>query len=301
MIDLLFPMFAGICVTTQNSMNALLTPYTGPIGVSVLGFLVQSLLVSLYQLIRERKLPSLKAVPRVCWLSGLLATINLGVIAICVTIMGSAVTTCCSVAGQVIMSAFVDHFGLFGTARHRFSAKRIPGFVLILAGVLSLNLLGNSDVGNAPFLLLIAAVLMGAIAIVVRSLNHRASQIFGSPIAGGFINSVGGLIASLILFLGILVIVPTVGGIRPDTASMLKFPPWLLVAGVFGTGSLFCNILAYRKLNILYATVFMLIAQVATGIVMDIFVFHTLSAGKLAGIAIILCGVLIDKLLTKNG
>lgn len=70
-------------------------------------------------------------------------------------------------------------------------------------------------------------------------------------------------------------------------------------AGAFGTGSLILNILAYRKENIFYATIFMLLGQVTTGILMDIYMFHALSVGKCIGIAIILAGVLFDKILGK--
>ena len=50
------------------------------------------------------------------------------------------VTTCLSVAGQLVISAVIDHYGMFHVPKVPFSARRIPCFMLILAGILLLNL-----------------------------------------------------------------------------------------------------------------------------------------------------------------
>ena len=44
----------------------------------------------------------------------------------------------------------------------------------------------------------------------------------------------------------------------------------------------------------------MLIGQICAGVVIDLLVFHALTWGKAIGIAMIVLGVLIDKLITHN-
>ena len=293
MPSILFAMLAGIAVTVQNSLNGLMNPFIGAMGTSLVGFSIQLILLLLYQACVVRRRLSLKRVPLAYYSSGLIAVIVVGTIGFCVSRMGSAVTTCCSVAGQILMSALVDHFGLFGSPRHRFTKNRVGGFALILAGVLSINLVGGSSTGRAPLSLLLLALLLGCGAIVVRTLNHKSTQATGSMIGGGVVNSMSAAFFSLILFLATT-------GFHPDLSAFTAFPPAYYSAGLFGGACLLLNIAAYERQNVFYATVFMLIGQVATGIVADLLVFHSLSAGKCVGIAIVLAGVLMDKQRTRN-
>ena len=289
MSSIIYAVLAGITVTAQNSLNGLMNPYIGAMGTSVVVFILQLILLCLYQTCIVRRRVALRNVPVAYYSSGLIAVIVVGTIGFCVSRMGSAVTTCCSVAGQIVMSALVDHFGLFGAAKHRFTGTRLAGFALILAGVLVINLTGGGATGEAPLPLLFLAVLLGCGAIVVRTLNHKASQATGSMIGGGIVNSLSGAFFGLLLFL-------VTTSFRPDLSAFAAFPPAYYASGLFGGACLLLNIAAYAKQNIFYATIFMLIGQVAAGVVADLFIFHALSAGKCVGMLIILSGVLLDKL-----
>ena len=290
---LIFAVLAGISVTMQNSLNGLINPYLGAMGASFIGFAIQLTLLVIFQLAKEHRMVSLKNVPFYYYSSGIISSIVVGLIGFCVARMGSAVTTCCSVAGQIVMSALVDHFGLFATKKNPFSKKRVPGFVMILLGVLAINLIGGTQNGEASLHFLLLAMVLGSCAIVVRTLNYKSTQAAGSSIGGGFVNSISGTVAGGIFFI-------VASGFRPDLSAFLQVPLPYYLAGAFGTGCLLCNIAAYKKQNVFYATIFMLIGQVATGILMDVLVFHTLSAGKCIGILIVLTGVLLDKLMTRN-
>lgn len=291
MISIFFAVLAGLFLTMQSSLNGLLTPYLGAMGASFAGFTVQLVLLLLYQLIRERKPVGLRKVPFVYYTGGFIAAINVAVLANCVSVLGSAVVSCCSVAGQIIMSAIADHFGLFGAEKNRFRVRRIPGFLLILGGVLAMNLIGGSGSESVSPLHLFLAVLMGVCAIIIRSMNHKAADICGSTIGGGIVNSAGGMVFAFVLLLFMT-------RFRPDFPAYITVPPYLYLAGACGTACLLCNILAYKKINVFYATIFMLIGQVTTGIVMDVLVFKALSTGKIIGIVIVTAGIFLDKFLS---
>lgn len=293
MASLLFAVSAGITLTVQGSLNGMLTTYIGALGTSVLGFLIQSILLVAYQLTKKRGMTILKKVPPLYYISGVLATFPVAVTGICVARMGSSVTTCCSVAGQILLSAIVDHFGLFGNRRNRFSAKRLPGFLLILLGVLSINLIGGDGTGDASIGFLLIAMGIGACSIVIRTINYRVTKVTGSVLGGGLVNSLSGMIFGVILYLLTV-------SFKPDMTAFAAAPAFCYLGGVFGTACLLCNIMAYKTEHIFYSTIFMLIGQIVTGILMDIFLFHSLSTGKCIGIVIVLTGVLLDKLLTRE-
>ena len=147
MLYILFAICAGAATTLQNSINGLMTPIIGSMCVSCINFTVQAILILGYLAIFQRRLPAVRRVPLPYYASGILATIVVGLIGMCVSRMSSAVTTCCSVAGQILMSALIDHFGLFGAQRVRFHLSRAPGFLCILAGVLCINLIGQICAG----------------------------------------------------------------------------------------------------------------------------------------------------------
>ena len=293
MIYVLFAILAGITVTLQNSINGLMAPVVGAIGASFLSFATQATLIFAYLTLIQHRLPSIRKARFPESLSGPLAMVVVGLIGVCVSRMGSAVTTCCSVAGQIIMSAVIDHFGLFNAQTMRFRPRRIPGFILILTGVLSINLVGASDSARTPLLMLLLSVLLGCCAVIVRTLNVKISDSVGSVIDGAFVNSFGGSLSGLILFF-------VISGFHPDFSAYLTVPAYYFTAGVFGLACLLLNIFAYKKLDTFYATIFMLIGQIGTGILIDLFFFHSLSFAKGVGILLIILGIVIDKAVTRS-
>ena len=129
--------------------------------------------------------------------------------------------------------------------------------------------------------------------MVVRTLNVKISDSVGSAIDGGFVTSFGGSLGGLLLFIAL-------SGFHPNFSAYLTVPAYYYTAGVFGLACLLLNIFAYKKLDTFYATIFMLIGQIATGILIDLLFFHSLSFGKGLGILLIILGIVIDKLVTRN-
>ena len=293
MIYVLFAIFAGITVTLQNSINGLMAPVVGAIGASFLSFTTQATLIFAYLTLIQHRLPSIRRARFPEALSGPLAMVVVGLIGVCVSRMGSAVTTCCSVAGQIIISAVIDHFGLFNAQIMRFKSRRIPGFILILVGVLSINLVGASDSARTPLPMLLLAILLGCCAVIVRTLNVKISDSVGSAIDGAFVNSFGGSLGGLLLFIAL-------SGFHPNFSAYLTVPAYYYTAGVFGLICLLLNIFAYKKLDTFYATIFMLIGQIGTGILIDLLFFHSLSFSKGVGIVLIILGIVIDKVVTRS-
>lgn len=293
MLSIPFAVFSGITLTLQNGLSGLMTPYTGAMGASLAGFTVQLVLLVSYQLIREHRVSPIGKVPLGYYAGGLVAGLVVAGNGFFVSVMGSAVTACCSVVGQILMSALVDHFALFGKEKNRFSVKRIPGFLLMITGVLLINLIGGSDMGSPKLIYLLLALCVGFCSVVIRSVNYKVGNILGSTIGSGIVNSIGGLISAFVLFF-------VIGGFKPDFSGFATVPFPCYFAGMFGVLCMLLNIIAYRKTNVFYATIFMLIGQVSASIILDVFVFRSLSVGKCAGIAVVAVGVMLDKALDKQ-
>ena len=133
-------LLAGILQSAMMSFNGLLAESVSLWGVSFIVHFSGGLLLVLYILLVVREKITLRGMPWSLYSAGFFGVLLVSVSSWCVGILGAAVTTCLSVAGQLFISAVIDHYGLFHVPRVPFSIKRIPCFLMILAGIILLNL-----------------------------------------------------------------------------------------------------------------------------------------------------------------
>ena len=133
-------LLAGILQSAMMSFNGLLAESVSLWGVSFIVHFSGGLLLVLYILLVVREKITLRGMPWYLYSAGFFGVLLVSVSSWCVGILGAAVTTCLSVAGQLFISAAIDHYGLFHVPRVPFSIKRIPCFLMILAGIILLNL-----------------------------------------------------------------------------------------------------------------------------------------------------------------
>ncbi len=133
-------LLAGILQSAMMSFNGLLAESVSLWGVSLVVHASGGILLILYILLAVQKKVTLRGMPWYLYSAGFFGVLLVSVSSWCVGILGAAVTTCLSVAGQLYMSAVIDHYGMFHVPKVPFSPKRIPCFLMILAGILLLNL-----------------------------------------------------------------------------------------------------------------------------------------------------------------
>lgn len=133
-------LLAGILQSAMMSFNGLLAESVSLWGVSLVVHASGGILLILYILLAVRKKVTLRGMPWYLYSAGFFGVLLVSVSSWCVGILGAAITTCLSVAGQLCMSAVIDHYGMFHVPKVPFSPKRIPCFLMILAGILLLNL-----------------------------------------------------------------------------------------------------------------------------------------------------------------
>ena len=133
-------LIAGILQSAMMSFNGMLSESIGLFGVSLVVHVSGGILLVLYILIFIREKITLKGMPWHLYSAGFFGVLLVSVSSYCVGILGAAATTCLSVAGQLFISAVIDHYGWFHVPKVPFSPKRIPCFLMILAGIILLNL-----------------------------------------------------------------------------------------------------------------------------------------------------------------
>ena len=135
-------LFSGMIISMANVMSGLLTAKTGLLAVSFWVHLTGTILAFFLYLRDQRKasiwLHVLKTDPT-AYLGGFFGVFATMIIAYSVMHIGAFVLTLLLIATQLILSVFVDHFGLFGFARSPLTKQKVFSICMILGGVVMLS------------------------------------------------------------------------------------------------------------------------------------------------------------------
>jgi transporter family-2 protein len=130
---------AGRAAPTQVAINSQLRQVVGgPVLAAAISFLVGTVVLFAATAIISFSVPDLGPTISAPWwmyLGGLLGAFYVCASIILTPRLGVATTIGLFLAGQVIASMVIDHFGLFGTPVQEASIPRILGALLIIVGV----------------------------------------------------------------------------------------------------------------------------------------------------------------------
>jgi len=136
---LLLALVAGAMMPTQAAINNKLAGYVAsPISAAFISFLVGTAGLFVYLLATGTSLNSLvniKDAPPVAWIGGLLGAFFVASTVILAPRIGVAMTFSLIVAGQMLITLVLDHFGFLGLPVKEISLPRVGGILLIVAGV----------------------------------------------------------------------------------------------------------------------------------------------------------------------
>lgn len=288
---------AGMMISFQSSCNGLLFPFLGVLGVGFVSLLLNSAGNFVLQLATTRRLPDFKKTPVQVIFAGIFAVFSLGLTGFCVDKLGTAVTVCLSVSGQLFMSAIVDHFGFFGTEKIPIRATKIPVFLCILAGILIINFAGAPSFSSVPnklilFFCLLLALLAGFITIIARMFTYETTKYMGKFGGGCMSCLTGAVIAILLMFV--------LSGFHLSFDVYWKVPPIGYLTGPLGTISCFFSNIAYDRIKIFFATICLLVGQIAAGILADLILLGSFQPGKIIGITVVCIGIFLDKKISAS-
>ena len=137
---LLVCLVAGALMPLQAGVNAQLARWVGhPVTASLVSFAVGTLVLFAYSAAARPELPgfgSLAAAPWWVWAGGLFGAVFVTAAAAFAPRLGAATFISVTIAGQVLVSVLLDHFGAVGFAERPVTPLRLLGALLLVAGVL---------------------------------------------------------------------------------------------------------------------------------------------------------------------
>jgi bacterial/archaeal transporter family-2 protein len=136
---ILLALVAGAMMPTQAATNNKMAGVVdSPILAAFISFVVGTVALFVYMLISGSPLGnlwSLRDAPAIAWIGGLLGAFFVTAAVMLVPRLGVAMTFSLIIAGQMIVTLIIDHFGLLGVPVKEVSLARVAGIVLIAAGV----------------------------------------------------------------------------------------------------------------------------------------------------------------------
>jgi len=130
---------AGAATGLQAPTNAKLATAVGSsVNAAFVSFAVGTIALAVLALIGQTKpdWAATRALPWYAWVGGLYGVCFVIAATWGVPRLGVALTITLMVAGQLLISLVLDHFGAFGTPRQPVNLGRIAGVALVIGGVL---------------------------------------------------------------------------------------------------------------------------------------------------------------------
>ena len=131
--------FGGAATALQAPTNAKMMGAVGsPVNAAFVSFAVGTAALGILAVILQVKpdMAASRALPWYAWVGGLYGAIFVVAAAWGVPRLGVATTITLMVAGQLLLSLFLDHFGVMGVPKQPMNFGKIAGVALVLAGVL---------------------------------------------------------------------------------------------------------------------------------------------------------------------
>jgi bacterial/archaeal transporter family-2 protein len=136
---ILFAFTAGLAIPVQFSINAQLKTFVGtPLLASTISFLVGLLALMIGTIVNGSWSlgKNLTTAPWWIWTGGLLGAFYVFASIVLLPRIGAATTVACILAGQVVASIIIDHFGLLQVTVNHVTVPRLIGALLIIIGVI---------------------------------------------------------------------------------------------------------------------------------------------------------------------
>lgn len=138
-ILLTLTVLAGCLMPVQPAINALVAQGINSAYLAALfSFVVGTLALGAVCLVLRQPWPDTKmltALPWWCWTAGTIGAFFVTMTIVAIPRLGAMAVMALLIAGQMIMSLVMDHYGWLGLPQHPISLVRVLGGVLLLVGV----------------------------------------------------------------------------------------------------------------------------------------------------------------------
>jgi len=133
----------GALAPTQAGVNLRLRGFVGdPVLAALISFGVGTMVLFAYVLIMRTEMPNAGAVlkgPWWMWTGGFMGAFFVAAAVIVAPVLGAGTMMCWMVAGQMVASIALDHYGVIGYAVREATPGRVAGALLVVLGAVMIE------------------------------------------------------------------------------------------------------------------------------------------------------------------
>lgn len=180
-----------------------------------------------------------------------------------VPLIGVAIYSVASIAGQTAMSLVVDRIGLTGGGKKLISPRRVLAAFLTVLAVL-VSVWDRIDANNLSMFAVTAGGISGAIVGVQRALNGQINEYSHQSFTTSLLNFITGT-----SFLLILIVAGLILG-RNELSPLPSGPWWIYTGGVIGVIYIAFTSTIVQHLGVLTFTLFSVGGQLVGSLIIDL-------------------------------
>ena len=238
---------------------------------------------------RLRSAVSSGEIPKIRLLAGALGGAFVALQTSVVPLIGVALYSVASIAGQSAVSLLVDRIGLTGGGVKLISPRRIAAAFITVIAVL-VSVIDKLEADNFQLFALLLALIAGALVGVQRALNGQINEYSQNSYTTSLLNFITGT-SFLTLFIIILIALG-----RVELQPLPVGPWWIYTGGVIGVIYIAATSLIVQHLGVLTFTLFSVGGQLIASLLLDIYSPTqgvSVSWYLVSGIAMTYIGVLV--------
>jgi transporter family-2 protein len=180
-----------------------------------------------------------------------------------VPLIGVAIYSVASIAGQTAMSLVVDRIGLTGGGKKLITPRRVIAAMLTVFAVL-VSVWDRIDANNLSMIAVTAGCIAGAVVGVQRALNGQINEHSHQSFTTSLLNFITGT-----TFLVILILIGVAIG-KNDLSPLPAGPWWIYTGGVIGVIYIAFTSTIVQHLGVLTFTLFSVGGQLAGSLIIDL-------------------------------
>jgi bacterial/archaeal transporter family-2 protein len=278
----------GILITVMNGINSRFAGFVGSLVATAVIHIVGLCGVSALLLFKKERAEA-GTLPFYYYLGGLVGVGTVFCNNYSFSALGASLAVALGLLGQTLFSVTADATGFMGRKKYPFSARRVPGLALALAGIAVMAGNWRSNV-LAMGLALFAGALPGLSFVLNSELGRRKGILRSTRI-----NYVVGLAATLLI---VAVARPPLGQTGRALAS--AGPLLALCGGLMGVVVVAAMNFIFPRIAALSATLLLFCGQALAGILIDFATSGHLDTRKLLGLSLLLLGLALNGFLTRR-
>ena len=280
---------------TGNSLEAALVSFgSGLVIISIIGLFNPAIKEGISNL---RGALSRKEIARWKLFAGALGGSFVAIQTQIVPLIGVAIYSVASIAGQTAASLLVDRIGITGGGKKVITGRRVSAATITVAAVL-VSVIDRIDAKNLSMIAVLAGCIAGAVVGFQRALNGEINEYSHQSFTTSLLNFITG--TSLLVILILI-------GLATNQMSLVALPTgpwWMYTGGLIGIFYIAFTSTIVQHLGVLTFTLFSVGGQLVGSLVID-FVLPTngvhVSAYLITGIVMTYLGVIAGGVSSSRG